>query len=183
MTENLFDEELEERKSLSPLADAVIKRYVAIASGAGTIPIPFLDVIILGGIQFQMIKELSKLYGVEFKESMGKAIISVITTSTLTSIAARGIGRIPRFGAWLSSLTMGLLAGASTYGLGLVFKNQFESGGDFLNVDLNSMKSYYKEKTREFKDTWKETKEKAEAVVEKLTGRAKEEVEEFLSRV
>jgi len=153
-------------------ADMIIKRYTAIASGAGSLPIPFLDFLILGGIQYQMIKELAKVYGVDFKESQGKAIISVVLASSVSRIGGSTIRRIPYVGNVLAGLSSGLMSGATTYGLGQVFKRQFESGGTLLDFDFNKMKGLFNEKTLQFKRQATEfsgkTKDKARNIKQKV---------------
>ena len=58
-------------------------------------------------------------------------------------------------------VTMPVIAGASTYALGKVFKKHFEAGGTFLSFDSERMKKYYNEKFGEGKEVASELKKEA----------------------
>jgi len=114
--------------------------------GAGFIPVPIADFFAVSAIQLDMIRQLSKVYEINFKETEGKAIITALTGSGLARLGARAVKFIPGVGTILGGVTLAALSGGSTYALGEVFKKHFETGGTFLDFDPSRLKKYYDEK-------------------------------------
>jgi uncharacterized protein (DUF697 family) len=160
------------KKERDSHADTIIKNHVLFSIGAGAIPAPLLDVIAVGASQLDMIRQLCKVYNQDFTETQGKAIVSALTTSTLSKLGARSLVKvIPVVGQFLGGIANAVLAGASTYALGQVFKMHFETGGTILDLDTNRLKKLYKEqfekgkKVAEELHKQKQQKEKAEESV------------------
>lgn len=158
-------------------ADKIIKNHMIWSMGAGLIPIPIADLFAVSAIQLDMIRQLSKLYDLDFKQSEGKAIITSLTGSGLARLGARAVKFIPGVGSILGGVTLAILSGASSYALGEVFKKHFETGGTFLDFDPSRLKKFYDEKFEKGKEVAKDIQEqqtKREAtskgvnVVEKL---------------
>ncbi|MBK8634351.1 MAG: DUF697 domain-containing protein [Saprospiraceae bacterium] len=137
-------------------ADSIIKNHMIWSMGAGFIPIPIADLFAVSAIQLDMIRQLSKLYEVDFKQTEGKAIITSLTTSGLARLGARAIKFIPGVGSVLGGITLAVLSGASSYALGEAFKKHFETGGTFLDFDPMRLKKYYDEKFEKGKEVAKE---------------------------
>lgn len=127
-------------------ADKVIKNHMIWSMGAGFIPVPIADFFAVSAIQLDMIRQMCKLYDVDFKETEGKAVITSLTGSGLARLGARAVKFIPGVGSVLGGVTMAVLSGGSTYALGEVFKKHFETGGTFLDFDPSRLKKYYNEK-------------------------------------
>ena len=147
-------------------ADSIIKNHLIWSMGAGFIPIPIADLFAVSAIQLDMIRQLSKLYEIDFKQTEGKAIITSLTTSGLARLGARAIKFIPGVGSVLGGITLAILSGASSYALGEVFKKHFETGGTFLDFDPGRLKKYYDEKFEKGKEVAKEI-QKQQATKEK----------------
>ncbi len=141
-------------------ADSIIRNHMIWSMGAGFIPVPIADFFAVSAIQLDMIRQLSKIYDLDFKETQGKAIITSLTGSGLARIGARAIKFIPGVGSVLGGVTMAVLSGASSYALGEVFKKHFETGGTFLDFDVNRLKKYYNEMFEKGKEIAKEYREK-----------------------
>jgi uncharacterized protein (DUF697 family) len=137
-------------------ADSIIKNHVVWSMGAGFIPIPIADLVAVSAIQLDMIRQLAKLYEIDFKQTEGKAIISSLTGSGLARLGARAVKFIPGVGSILGGVTLAILSGASSYALGEVFKKHFETGGTFLDFDPSRLKKYYDEKFEKGKEVAKE---------------------------
>lgn len=137
-------------------ADSIIKNHMIWSMGAGFIPIPIADLFAVSAIQLDMIRQLSKLYEVDFKQTEGKAIITSLTTSGLARLGARAVKFIPCVGSVLGGITLAILSGASSYALGEAFKKHFETGGTFLDFDPMRLKKYYDEKFEKGKEVAKE---------------------------
>ena len=72
-------------KSKSNQADDVIRNHTIWSMGAGMIWVPIVDFLAVSAIQLDMIRQLSKIYDQDFKDSQGKAIISALTSSGAVS--------------------------------------------------------------------------------------------------
>ncbi len=150
-------------------ANNVIKNHMIWSMGAGFIPVPFADFFAVSAIQLDMIRQLCKLYDIDFTETKGKAFVTTLAGSGLSGLGARAIKIIPGIGSVLGGVTLAVLSGASTYALGEVFKKHFETGGTFLDFDPGRLKKYYDEKFekgKELANKVKEEQEKKEKVVE-----------------
>ena len=72
-----------------------------------------------------MLKQLSRIYGIEFTEESGKAYVSAIAGSTLARFGASLIKAIPGIGSLVGGISMPILSGASTYALGRSIQDPF----------------------------------------------------------
>lgn len=127
--------------------------------GAGLIPFPLADVFTVGAVQLDLIRQLCKIYEIDFKEEEGRAIVTSLTSSMLAKIGARtAIKLIPGIGTIIGGVTMSALSGASTYAVGKAFQTHFEKGGTILDIDLNRLKKVYQEKFEKGKEEAKRYK-------------------------
>ncbi len=154
------------------LAEAVINKYLPWSMGAGLIPLPIIDAAAVVGIQLKMLSEISKIYGVEFSENIGKSIIgSLVGGVGATTVAAGTFGSIvkaiPGFGVILGAATLPVVAGASTFALGKVFTQHFASGGTFLSFDSVEAKKVFAERFAEGKSCVSDLARKVDAKVAK----------------
>jgi len=129
-------------------ADTVIRNHVIWSMGASfIIPIPIADIFAVSALQLDMIRQLSRVYDVDFAETQGKAIVTSLTSSTLARAGARSLLKlIPGIGTVIGGVTVSVFNGASTYALGEVFKRHFDSGGTILDFDTERLRKIYKEK-------------------------------------
>lgn len=134
------------------MANSVIQNHMIWSMGAGFIPVPIADLFAVSAIQLDMIRQMCKIYDIDFKETEGKAVITALTGSGLARLGARAIKFIPGVGSILGGVTMAILSGGSTYALGEVFKKHFETGGTFLDFDPSRLKKYYNEKFEKGKE-------------------------------
>lgn len=157
------------------ISNSIIQNHMIWSMGAGFIPVPIVDLFAVSAIQLDMIRQLCKVYDIDFKETEGKAFITALTGSTLARIGARAVKFIPGVGSILGGVTMAVLSGGSTYALGEVFKKHFETGGTFLDFDPGRLKRFYDEKFEKGKDVAskiqkdKEKKEKGSKVNDSVT--------------
>ena len=127
--------------------------------GAGMIPVPIADLFAVSAIQLDMIRSLSKLYDINFKETEGKAIITALTGSGLARLGASAVKFIPGVGSVLGGITRAALSGASSYAIGEVFKKHFETGGTFLDFDPSRLRKYYDEMFEKGKEVARQVRE------------------------
>jgi uncharacterized protein (DUF697 family) len=110
-----------------------------------------------------MVKSLSGVYDIDFKETEGKALITALAGSGLSRLGASAlIKMIPGIGSALGGVSMSALSGASTYALGQVFKTHFETGGTFLDFDTDRFRKFYDEQFEKGKKVAEDLKEEAE---------------------
>jgi len=124
-------------------ANSIIQQHILWSIGAGLVPVPLLDIAAVSGIQLDMLKQLSSLYGVSYSESEGKVWLSALSGSILARVAANAVKLIPGIGSIIGGLSMSALSGASTYALGQVAVAHFEGHGDLTNLDLGAAKRAY----------------------------------------
>lgn len=129
------------------MAQDIVKSHVMYSLGAGLVPIPLLDIAAVSVVQLDMLRQLAKLYGKDFKESSGKGLISAISGSTMARMGASMVKSIPGIGSILGGVTMSALSGASTYAVGQVFIWHFGGGGDLSNFNFDKAREIYE---REF---------------------------------
>jgi uncharacterized protein (DUF697 family) len=145
-------------------ASQLVDRYSLWSGAAGLIPVPIVDVVVVGGVQLQMLRKLSEIYGVPFSDNMGKSVLaslagSLIPASTATT-TAMGVGSImkglPGIGTMVGALTMPAFSAGATYIIGKVFIQHFASGGtllDFNPPDYREFIKAQKEKLNRFKSS------------------------------
>lgn len=160
-------EETTENVDRGKNVDIVIRNHIAWSMGAGLIPVPIADFFAVGAIQLDMIRQMCKLYEVKFSETDGRAIVSALTGSGLARLGTSAIKLIPGVGSVIGGVSMSVLSGASTYAVGELFKNHFETGGTILDFDASRLKKMYNEKFEKGKKVAFEMKEQQE---KKTTG-------------
>jgi uncharacterized protein (DUF697 family) len=159
--------QVEELVVLSNLESAndLVKKWMWWTMGAGLIPVPFVDLAAVTGVQLKMLSDLSKLYNVKFSENRGKAIIGALLGSIVpNSLAGGGVGSllkmVPLVGTILGGISMSLFSGAATYAIGKSFIQHFESGGTFLDFDPVKVKDYFGKQFEEGQKIAREMEEK-----------------------
>ncbi len=158
--------------------DDILRRHVYWAVGAGLIPVPIFDIAAVSAIQLDMLKQICTYYKIDYSEEKGKAWISAIVSSTMSSLFARigasAVKTIPIVGTLVGAASMAILSGASTYALGKVFINHFETGGTLSNLDKDKIKEFYDEKVKEGKKVAKKLKDEYLKLLETPEGKEKE---------
>jgi uncharacterized protein (DUF697 family) len=141
----------EERKAF---ADRLVDRFAIWAGVAGLIPAPVLDVFAVGGLQLQMVRRLSQIYGVPFSDNSGKAVIASLAGSMIPSTSGIGAASTLKFVPVIGTITAGLvmpaLSAGATYAIGKAFIQHFETGGTLLDFNAPD----YREFVRAQKEMW-----------------------------
>lgn len=117
--------------------------------GAGLIPVPLVDLAAVSGVQLKMLAQISKIYGIPFHQSRGKAAIGSLVGYVLPHALSFGLigsilKAIPVLGVLAGTPAMALFCGAYSWALGRVFIQHFESGGTFLSFKPEEVKEYFK---------------------------------------
>jgi len=134
------------------VASKLVDRFSLWSGAAGLVPIPLVDIAAVGGVQLQMLRRLSEIYGVPFSDNVGKSLIaslagSVIPASTATT-AAMGVGSfvkgLPGIGTAIGVITMPVVSAGATYIIGKVFIQHFASGGTLLDFNPPDYREFIK---------------------------------------
>ena len=139
-------------ESRDEAASKLVDRFSLWSGAAGLIPVPLVDIAAVGGVQLQMLRRLSEIYGVPFSDNRGKSIIaslagSVIPASTATTTAmgiASALKAIPGVGTVIAALTMPVFSAGATYVIGKVFIQHFASGGTLLDFNPPDYREFIK---------------------------------------
>jgi uncharacterized protein (DUF697 family) len=116
------------------------------------IPLPIVDIVAVGGVQLEMLRRLSDIYGVPFVENRGKSLIaslagSLLPASTATTTAmgvTSALKSIPGIGTAISAFTMPVFSAGATYVIGKVFIQHFASGGTLLDFNPPDYREFIK---------------------------------------
>ena len=163
-TKTIKDKIMSNNSERSKHVDTIIRNHVVWSMGAGLIPVLIADVFAVSALQLDMIRQLCKLYEVDFKERQGKALVTSLTGSGLARLGARAVKFIPGVGSVLGGITMAVLSGASSYALGQVFIRHFETGGTILDFDVERLKKYYNEMFEKGKEVAQDLQRKQQAM-------------------
>ena len=138
-----------EQPGTEAAAIRIVNEYMGWSAGAGLVPIPLVDLAAMSGVQLKMIHSLTKYYDIPFSREAAKSIIAALIGGGGSFVIAASAGSmmklIPVVGSVAGALTQPALAAASTYALGRVFIQHFETGGTLLNFNASDLREYYAE--------------------------------------
>ncbi|WMP19403.1 YcjF family protein [Thiothrix lacustris] len=135
-------------------ADSTVKANVIQAITISLIPMPLLDVVALTNIQFKMLDDLVKLYGIRYTK-IGKSVVNafilgVLPVATVTGLSSM-LKLMPGIGSFVGSAGVAVSGGGLTYATGKVFVRHFETGGTLDNFNLQEAKRQFRQEFRKGK--------------------------------
>ena len=123
----------------APSGYDIVDLYSRLGAAAGIVPLPMLDLVAVSVLQLKMIAALAERYGVPFNREVGKSLLAaVIGTAAPLRIASS-------FVPILGIATRPALGYASTWAVGRVFVNHFESGGTLADADGEKLKKDFQQ--------------------------------------
>jgi len=129
-------------------ASKLVDRFAIWSGVAGLVPVPVIDVLAVGGLQVQMLRRLSQIYGVEFSENRGKALIAALAGCMIPATsgmgAASALKAIPVVNILAAGFVMPVLSAGATYAIGKAFVQHFESGGTLLDFNPPDYREFVK---------------------------------------
>jgi uncharacterized protein (DUF697 family) len=150
---------LQPSKDRTEHANKLVERFAVWAGAAGLIPLPFVDLIAVGGLQLQMLRRLSQIYDVSFAENRGKSLITSLAGAAIPASSGLGAAEmlkaIPLIGTAIAALVTPTLAAGLTYAIGKVFIHHFETGGTLLDFNPPDYREFLKGQ----KDMWVKRKD------------------------
>ena len=130
------------------LALAVVKSFLPWAAGAGILPLPGIDMVLIIGVQLRMLARLAEVYGVPFKEQAAKSMVATLMATLVQNTMLGGLAFAFKFtpvlGPLLGIAVWPAVAAAGTFALGKVFITHFEAGGTFLEFDPKKVHSHFR---------------------------------------
>jgi uncharacterized protein (DUF697 family) len=130
------------------VASKLVDRFAIWSGVAGLVPLPVVDVLAVGGLQLQMLRRLSQIYGVEFSENRGKALIAALAGCMIPATsgmgAASALKAVPVLNLIAAGFVMPVLSAGATYAIGKAFVQHFESGGTLLDFNPPDYRDFVK---------------------------------------
>jgi uncharacterized protein (DUF697 family) len=172
--EDVFESELSRdrmqvkrvRSELRIRAQQRVKRWAQWSVAASLVPVPFVDLIAISGIQVKLIHDLCKIYGVCFEHRIALAVATGLTGGAVTKgvamTATRAVARsMPGVGTLMTVAFEPTLSYATTYAIGSAFISHFEADGTLHNFNPDSMKEHFAEQLNKGKALFKQSKKAA----------------------
>lgn len=112
----------------------VISTAVKWSAAAAIVPVPVVDLLALTAVQVRMVRDIAKIYGVDWESETLKGVISALL-GTLSSAAISGsllgsaIKVVPVGGTIMGSVGLAAFSSAATFAIGKIFVRHFEKGG------------------------------------------------------
>jgi uncharacterized protein (DUF697 family) len=133
--------------------------YSTLASTAGSVPVPWLDLLLLPGIQTRMIYHVAQLYG---QPLSGRRFLELATALGLGLLVRQALREVVKFIPGVGSLVGSVLAGSSTYALGKAFCYYYSAvlAGHVPNA--NDLRAVYKQELGQAEKLWESLQKKAE---------------------
>jgi uncharacterized protein (DUF697 family) len=112
---------------------------------AAFVPVPYLDLAALAGIQTNMVVKLSNAYGETISSESVRGIISVLLGTLLpANLASTTVSAtakfFPGFGSLIGVASLAAFGSAATYAVGKVFVRHFEHGGTVASFKAETVK-------------------------------------------
>jgi len=145
-------------------ANTTVRNYVIAGAGVGLIPMPFVDMAALTGVQLKMLHSLAAQYDVKFTKNIVKSLLGSLLGGVVpASVGSSVVKVVPGIGTAAGMIGTSIVGGATTYAVGKVFIQHFESGGTFLTFDPEAVREHFKEEFEKGKDYTQELKESGAA--------------------
>ena len=125
--------------------------FSGLAATAGAFPIPFVDLLILPGIQTRMIYHLASLYG---QPLTGQRFLEFAGALGLGIMVRQGIRELAKLIPVVGSVASAALAGSATFALGKAFCYYYSAVHQGHVPKAEDLKKYYAEQMALAKNLW-----------------------------
>jgi uncharacterized protein (DUF697 family) len=132
-------------------ATPYITFYSLLATTAGAIPVPWVDLLILPGIQTRMVHHVARLYGQPLKAQHFGELAGALG---LGMVVRQGIRELMKFIPYVGSVAGGALAGASTFALGKAACFYYSGVQQGHAPQPDEIRRYYAEQFDVIKKSW-----------------------------
>ena len=125
--------------------------YSSLAATAGAVPIPWVDLLVLPGIQTQMVFHLAKLYG---QPLSGPRFLELAGALGMGMLVRQGIREFAKLIPIVGSVAGATLAGSATFALGKAFCYYYRAVYEGHVPNAEDLKRYYHEQLSQAKMLW-----------------------------
>jgi uncharacterized protein (DUF697 family)/predicted GTPase len=133
--------------------------YSTLAGTAGAIPVPWLDLFVLPGIQTRMIYHVAQLYG---QPLTGRRFLELATALGLGLLVRQALREVVKFVPGVGSLVGSVFAGSSTFALGKAFCYYYSAVLAGHIPKAEDLRAVYERELRQAEKIWQGLQEKAE---------------------
>jgi len=126
--------------------------YSTLAATAGAIPVPWLDLLLLPGIQTRMIYHLARFYG---QPLTGTRFLELASTLGIGVLARQAVRELTKFIPVVGSVASAALAGASTFALGKAFCFYYSAVHKGHVPQKEELRRYYQEQLSQAEKLWR----------------------------
>jgi uncharacterized protein (DUF697 family) len=130
----------------------IVMGYTSVAGGAGAVPIPFVDMVLLPSIQARMAHHLGEIYG----QPMTAERLKELGTAVGVGMVARTLARqAVKFIPFVGSAVGATVAAATTYALGRALCYYFEAVCEGHVPTPDALRKFYHEQYAAAEKQWK----------------------------
>jgi uncharacterized protein (DUF697 family)/predicted GTPase len=129
-----------------------ILAYSSLAATAGAFPLPWVDLLILPGIQTRMIYHLARMYG---QPLTGRRFLELASTLGMGMLVRQAVREVVKFIPVVGSVAGATLAGAATFALGKAFCFYYSAVCQGHVPRTEELKRYYQEQLNEAAGLWR----------------------------
>jgi uncharacterized protein (DUF697 family) len=126
--------------------------YSSLAATAGAIPIPWVDMLVLPGIQTRMIYHLAEMYG---QPLSGRRFLELASTLSMGMVVRQAVREVVKFIPVVGSVAGAALAGAATFALGKAFCYYYAAVHKGHVPQPEELKHYYQEQLNQAAKLWR----------------------------
>jgi uncharacterized protein (DUF697 family) len=126
--------------------------YSSLAASAGAIPIPWVDLFVLPGIQTRMIYHLAKLYGQPLR---GERFLEMASTLGTGIMVRQAVREVVKFIPVVGSVVGAAVAGAATFALGKAFCYYYSAVHKGHVPKPEELRRYYQEELAKAEHLWR----------------------------
>ena len=126
--------------------------YSSLAATAGAVPIPWLDLLVLPGIQTRMIYHLARLYGQPLK---GERFLELASTLGMGVVVRQAVRELVKFIPVVGSVVGAAMAGAATFALGKAFCYYYSAVHKGHVPKPEDLRRYYQEQLAQAERLWR----------------------------
>ena len=126
--------------------------YSSLAATAGAIPIPWVDLLVLPGIQTRMIYHLAEMYG---QPLSGRRFLELASTLGMGMVVRQAVREVVKFIPVVGSVAGAALAGAATFALGKAFCYYYAAVHQGHVPQPEELKHYYQEQLSQAAKLWR----------------------------
>ncbi len=143
------------RNYYEKLALPYILGFSGLAASAGAIPIPWVDLLLLPGIQTRMIYRLAMIYG---QPLSGPRFLEFAGSLGLGMLVRQGIRELAKFIPGFGSVAGAALAASTTFALGKAFCFYYGAVQKGHVPHADELKRYYREQLVQAEKLWSQPK-------------------------